>query len=186
MQTRAFSRTAVAAAVSAVLLGAGFSAPAAQAATPQDSACGSETFNAGNSDYYLSENTCWNPGHLDLTVVVFPNDPVWDSNLYVELVYQGDGNLVEYCKAGPTSSPIHQTVLWASGTSGSGGGSSSRLAMQSDGNLVVYNASDHASWASGTNNHPTDYAVLQTDDNFVIYNGNGAALWSARTNGKCS
>ena len=184
MSTTKTMRTVVAAALLCAAVGVAFDAQPAHAAA-LDSACGSEVWNNGNSDYYLAENSCWNPGGLDITVVVFPNDPVWDANLYVELVYQGDGNLVEYCKAGPTNAPIHQTVLWASNSNGSSGGSSSRLAMQSDGNLVVYNASDHPVFASGTNNHPTDYAALQTDGNLVIYNGNGAALWSTRTNGKC-
>ena len=57
------------------------------------------------------------------------------------------------------------------------------LAMQTDGNLVLYRRG-YPLWASGTNGHAGAYAVMQTDGNLVVYPaGGGKALWSAGTVG---
>ena len=54
-----------------------------------------------------------------------------------------------------------------------------QLAMQTDGNLVVY-AGVRPLWDSQTSNNPGAYAVLQaTDGNLVVYSPTGKALWSA-------
>ncbi|MFF2353528.1 hypothetical protein ACFVVL_27535 [Kitasatospora sp. NPDC058115] len=56
------------------------------------------------------------------------------------------------------------------------------LAMQGDGNLVLYNReSGSAIWATGTYNHPGATAKMQSDGNFVVYDTNGTALWSTGT-----
>lgn len=58
------------------------------------------------------------------------------------------------------------------------------LAMQNDGNLVLYNTSSGAAvWNSGTNGNAGAYAVFQTDGNFVIYGTGGKPLWFSSTNG---
>ncbi|KVC51166.1 peptidase S53 [Burkholderia diffusa] len=58
------------------------------------------------------------------------------------------------------------------------------LAMQNDGNLVLYNATNGAAvWNSGTYGNAGAYAVFQTDGNFVVYSGSGNALWYSATNG---
>jgi hypothetical protein len=62
------------------------------------------------------------------------------------------------------------------------------LAMQTDGNLVLYAQGNGGSalWASATSGHPSSYLKLQTDGNVVVYAtapDGGAALWSAGTNG---
>ena len=93
-----------------------------------------------------------------------------------ELVYQTDGNLVEYCDE--TGSSLRFPV-WASNTQGAT--NNAELVFQSDGNLVIYN-NGHPIWATGTWGHPNDYAVLQNDDNFVIYDGS-TALWATNTYG---
>lgn len=55
------------------------------------------------------------------------------------------------------------------------------LAMQSDGNLVVYEGS-RALWASGTAGyHPGARVAMQGDGNLVLYDNYGA-YWSSRTN----
>jgi len=54
-----------------------------------------------------------------------------------------------------------------------------RLAMQSDGNLVLYWES-HPLWASGTGRHGGDFLAMQGDGNLVIYQGH-RALWSSET-----
>ncbi|WP_244097599.1 protease pro-enzyme activation domain-containing protein [Burkholderia ambifaria] len=61
---------------------------------------------------------------------------------------------------------------------------SHRLAMQDDGNLVLYNTANGAAvWNSGTNGNAGGYAVFQTDGNFVIYSVSGKPLWFSSTNG---
>ncbi|WP_244098985.1 protease pro-enzyme activation domain-containing protein [Burkholderia ambifaria] len=61
---------------------------------------------------------------------------------------------------------------------------SHRLAMQDDGNLVLYNTANGAAvWNSGTNGNAGAYAVFQTDGNFVIYSVSGKPLWFSSTNG---
>jgi len=57
------------------------------------------------------------------------------------------------------------------------------LAMQGDGNLVLYRAGGPALWASCTQNGATHGAFMQGDGNLVIYATTGA-LWSSRTSGQ--
>jgi hypothetical protein len=61
-----------------------------------------------------------------------------------------------------------------------------QLAMQTDGNLVLYfdATGEHVPvWSTGTAGNPTADAVLQTDGNFVVYAAAGVALWSAGSSG---
>jgi hypothetical protein len=58
-----------------------------------------------------------------------------------------------------------------------------RLDMQTDGNLVVYSASNAAVWNSGTSGQPGNRAVMQVDGNFVIYGTAGQVRWQSVTNG---
>jgi hypothetical protein len=111
------------------------------------------------------------------------------------LAIQDDGNLVVYAGA---------TALWASRTAGMppaptacglidpghglalGESISSCdgryvLAMQGDGNLVLYHGGS-ALWASQTSGTDGRRAVMQGDGNLVVY-GETAALWASRTSG---
>jgi hypothetical protein len=56
------------------------------------------------------------------------------------------------------------------------------LAMQPDGNLVLYMGS-RALWSTRTNGRGGTLAVMQTDGNFVVYDGHDKALWASGTNG---
>ncbi len=60
------------------------------------------------------------------------------------------------------------------------------LAMQADGNLVLYQNGVGALWASNTW-HPTEStgytAVMQDDGNFVLYENGAQALWDSGTPG---
>ena len=56
-----------------------------------------------------------------------------------------------------------------------------RLAFQSDGNLVLYKSST-VLWASNTAT-TAGWIGLQTDGNVVIYNSNSKALWASKTGG---
>ena len=82
------------------------------------------------------------------------------------LVFQSDGNLVEYASGG--------RPVWASGTAARGG----RLIAQPDGNLVIYNASGGPVWATGTGSTVRVRLVLQDDGNLVLYRS-GSAMWSS-------
>jgi hypothetical protein len=55
-------------------------------------------------------------------------------------------------------------------------GEGNYLVMQGEGNLVVYNDSKVAQWNAGTGGNPGAYLKVQNDDNVVIYQG-GTALW---------
>jgi hypothetical protein len=56
------------------------------------------------------------------------------------------------------------------------------LTMQTDGNLVLYNATNQPKWASGTNGKAATHAIMQTDGNLCIYN-NTTYVWDAKSNG---
>ena len=60
---------------------------------------------------------------------------------------QTDGNLVAYWR---NANGTH-TAKWASNTYGSG---ANRVVVQSDGNMVLYTASNVAVWSSQTHGHP--------------------------------
>lgn len=79
---------------------------------------------------------------------------------------QTDGNFVVYSSGTPR---------WSSGTSHYPG---SRLLLQSDGNLVIYDNAGVARWSSGTvGTGPSNYLVMQGDGNLVIYKGS-KPLWA--------
>jgi hypothetical protein len=57
------------------------------------------------------------------------------------------------------------------------------LAMQGDGNLVLY-AGNSAKWQSGTSGHPNAWVIMQGDGNLVVYSPgpyNVHALWQSGT-----
>ncbi|WP_144391590.1 immunoglobulin-like domain-containing protein [Pleionea sediminis] len=60
-----------------------------------------------------------------------------------------------------------------------------RLEMQHDGNLVIYDELDNATWASNTDGSGADCFIFQSDGNLVMY-ASGKAVWSSQTDGKDS
>lgn len=58
----------------------------------------------------------------------------------------------------------------------------SKLIMQSDGNLVLYDASGTAHWASQTQG-AGNTAVFQEDGNLVVYSAEHQSLWASNTQG---
>ena len=53
---------------------------------------------------------------------------------------------------------------------------------QTDGNLVLYRASDWAPlWASNTAGQPAGVCIMQTDGNLVVYNAGVQPVWSSDT-----
>lgn len=55
-----------------------------------------------------------------------------------------------------------------------------RLAMQSDGNLVLYDHTGAPYWASNTEGRPGSRLVMQSDGNLLVVQPNGAPAWDAR------
>jgi hypothetical protein len=131
------------------------------------------------------------------------SDPLWASGTWGHagstLAVQTDGNLVVYepgghpgwasgtnlpaAPPGPTAcglfNPGEGLVAGQSETSCDGRFS---LAMQTDGNLVLYEEG-HALWATGTNGKLGYFMVMQGDGNFVLYDIHDKPLWASGTNG---
>ena len=53
--------------------------------------------------------------------------------------------------------------------------------MQSDGNLVVYDAGGAPVWASTTDGNPGAHLEVQGDGNVVIYRPDGTPIWATNT-----
>jgi hypothetical protein len=85
--------------------------------------------------------------------------------------FQSDGNLV-------LREQSSGSALWSSKTNGQNG---TKLSMQSDGNLVLYTASNSAVWDSGTNGTGVTRFVMQGDGNAVLQSSSGTAVWSTGT-----
>jgi hypothetical protein len=58
------------------------------------------------------------------------------------------------------------------------------LAMQGDGNLVIYNPAGVAIWSTGTYSHPGSSLSFQYNGNLVLYNRAGTPLWETMTDGQ--
>lgn len=71
----------------------------------------------------------------------------------------------------------------ASGSTLSSNNTQYRVVMQTDGNLVIYSASNQVRWFTGTAGNPGARAVMQTDGNLVVYTPADKPLWSTTTNG---
>ena len=89
-----------------------------------------------------------------------PGGQLTSSNGLYRLQFQpSDGNVALYqLQNGQPVSP----ALWSTG----GHPGAQRLVMQTDGNLVVYDASPNAPWSSGSTGHPG--AILKLDNDGVL------------------
>ena len=56
------------------------------------------------------------------------------------------------------------------------------LAIQDDGNLVVYEGST-ALWAANTSGHLPGYLIMQSDGNLVFYGPDDSVIWQSQTSG---
>ena len=66
---------------------------------------------------------------------------------------------------------------------GTNGRSVAFVAMQPDGNVVIYDTNNRAIWGSGTQGKGIASLVMQNDGNLVMYWPNGQAVWGTGTNG---
>ncbi|MFE0460620.1 hypothetical protein ACFW1A_15375 [Kitasatospora sp. NPDC058965] len=85
------------------------------------------------------------------------------------------------CKYGMTSN-----MYWAPGQSLAYGSrwcvGQYQLAMQNDGNLVIYDVNGLGLWSTQTWGHPGADAIMQNDGNLVVQQNN-QPLWNSRTGG---
>jgi hypothetical protein len=87
------------------------------------------------------------------------------------LEFQLDGNLVVSKRGNP------RKVLWASGTAGRG----TKLSVQSDGNVSIYDQSNQPIWATNTDRNPGAFLSLQNDGNLVVYTPNKRPVFATNT-----
>ncbi|MCC8247658.1 S8 family serine peptidase [Saccharothrix luteola] len=100
---------------------------------------------------------------------------------------EGSPNLLLYSRTDlpPQSAPdrlLRGEVLQA-GQSKVSRDSQYTLAMQGDGNLVLYGPGSQALWSSGTAGSGATYAVLQNDGNLVVYTATGIPRFHTVTQG---
>jgi hypothetical protein len=98
------------------------------------------------------------------------NEHLDSNNGKVQLIMQGDGNLVLY-------RTDNHAPLWASDTWDK---PVTHAVMQGDGNFVCYSDAGQAFWATGTWDQPGNFIVLQDDGNLVVYNGT-VPRWASNT-----
>ncbi|MFF2628694.1 trypsin-like serine protease [Kitasatospora griseola] len=118
---------------------------------------------------------------------------LWGSNTWGRdgafLKLQDDGNFVLYKKG---AAETVANSFWSTGTfrpeSKLAAGqqvytTTTRLAMQWDGNLVLYRLSDNSIlWASGTYGNNNAYLKIQNDGNAIVYSADGTrSLWASGT-----
>lgn len=135
------------------------------------------------------------------------SNALWDSKTPghggATLVVQDDGNLVVYAPGGkaiwasntvvpappPPPPPVTGCTMMKPGQGLTAGQQLSScdghhtLAMQTDGNLVLYHNGVGALWATGTNGKGGHTAVMQGDGNFVLYDSASHPLWASNTDG---
>lgn len=86
-----------------------------------------------------------------------------------------DGNFCIYDVADEAGDPIPEVKGWCTpgGIGAPAGEEAGVIAMQGDGNLVLYTSTNSAYWASATGG-ANNYVVLQNDRNLVVYKGDGS------------
>lgn len=104
---------------------------------------------------------------------LFPGHSLVAPHCFEKLVFQSDGNLVLYTHS--------NSVVWSSGTAGSGAG---YAVMQDDGNFVLYRWDGSPVWSSNTWGKPTSIMTLQDDGNLVIYWHLREPRWESDTAGE--
>jgi len=121
-------------------------------------------------DHLSYINTTFAPG-IGGIARMYPGQSIDTADRRFHLILQRDGNLVFY-------SPSR--ALWSTGTNGR---QTAFLAIQPDGNLVLYDRSGVALWASSTTRSGPTRLIVQQDGNLVIYNQQNIPQWNTGTAG---
>jgi surface antigen len=160
----------------------------------------------GNLVEYTQGRAIWSTGTVghsgafaimqsDGNLVVYgpSGEALWNSGTYghsgASLQLQDDANVVVYYGNQPLWATYITNPNLASGerlTAGQYLVSTNyqyKVVMQSDGNLVEYNAAGTPLWNSGTYGHQGAFAIMQSDGNLVVYGPAGEALWNSGTYG---
>lgn len=95
------------------------------------------------------------------------NRKYWSNNSRYYLIFQNDGNLVLYNRAGAS--------IWDAKTTNRG----TRAVFQEDGNLVVYTPGNGVAFSTNTNGRRANKLTVQDDGNLVVYNRSNP-LWASR------
>lgn len=123
-----------------------------------------------SGDGILFNGGCCNTNTLTSGMSLTEGQTITSQDGQYVLVYQGDGNFVLYRWS-------DGVPMWNSITEGTSAGT---VIMQSDGNLVVYDAGQSPVWNAGTYGHSGAYARLENGGNLVVYSTAGTVLWSSR------
>jgi hypothetical protein len=95
------------------------------------------------------------------------------ANGMYQLILQGDGNLVLYEPGGPVWATDTWTLPQLLRPT--------RLDMQTDGNVVLYNDFNYVGWSPNIYGKGGDRLVVQDDRNVVVYTSSGAPVWATDT-----
>jgi hypothetical protein len=120
---------------------------------------------------YFVTTFVFHPDRLQAYQQLILSDQLLSNNGLLNLVMQGDGNLVLYRTQ-------FGRALWASNTAGR---PVAYTIMQPDGNLISYSADGLVVWQTATQGHPGAFAVLQDDGNFVVDDAANKPLWASGT-----
>jgi hypothetical protein len=111
-------------------------------------------------------------GKLMFQAIEFGRDSSWAVGKHYRLCFTADGNLQLWNVA-------NKGVVWETNTKGE------KLAMQADGNFVIYASEGRVLWASDTSGHRDACFAAQDDGNLVIYTADlSKTIWSTKTAGK--
>ncbi|WP_426478355.1 PQQ-binding-like beta-propeller repeat protein [Chryseobacterium sp. CBSDS_008] len=99
------------------------------------------------------------------------NRKYWAGNNRYYLIFQNDGNLVLYNRAGAS--------IWDARTTNRG----VKAIFQEDGNLVVYTPGNGVAFSSNTNGRRADKLTVQDDGNLVIYSRSNP-VWASKDGNK--
>lgn len=110
---------------------------------------------------------------LNVVKTLMPGDKVYSADNRFYVTVKANGNLAVVVASGGSE-------LWASGGSTI---ATHHASFQSNGNLVLYDASANSLWSSNTANNPASQLFMQNDGNLVIKDVNGTQLWQTNTGG---
>ena len=130
---------------------------------------------AGPLLYYSYRDQGWDAGNPLDNYGLLRRDWRWKSGM--------SAFKAEMAKPISTGSRLASGQLLGSGGSLRSADLRYSLAVQNDGNLVVYDTQGRALWSSRTYGNPGASLRMQSDGNLVLYATSGRALWSSRTYG---